>query len=198
MPATPIYFLRHGQTDWNVAALLQGQTDTSINDTGRAQARTNAARLAEALAAAGHDPHDFDYVASPLWRACETMEIVRRGLGLEAAGYRTDKRLMEIAFGAWEGRSFPQIKIDDPQAHRRRRADKWSYQPPGGESYAMLSERVRAWFVEIARPSIVVAHGGVSRVLRGHIDGLSPAETMLLDVPQDRVLAIGSDGYSWI
>ncbi len=194
----PIYFLRHGQTDWNVDGLLQGQTDTLINETGRAQARANAARLAEVLADAGHDPRDFDYVASPLRRACETMELLRGGLGLEAAGYRTDRRLMEIAFGDWEGRSYRQIKRDDPEAHRLRQADKWSYRPPGGESYAMLSERVRAWYGEIAGPAIVVAHGGVGRVLSGHIGSLSPAETIRLHVPQDLVMAIDDGGCRWL
>ena len=68
-----IYFVRHGQTDWNAEKRLQGQTDIPINARGRAQARRNGRLLAGYLA----DPAALDYVASPLGRTRETMEILR-------------------------------------------------------------------------------------------------------------------------
>ena len=59
-----VYFVRHGQTDWNAEHRLQGQADVPLNALGRAQAERNGRRLAELIA----DPTGFDFVASPLYR----------------------------------------------------------------------------------------------------------------------------------
>src|SRR5690606_24568613 len=91
MTAATIYFVRHGQTDWNAEGRLQGQADTGLNDTGRAQASGNGRLLAKLIAA----PSAVDFVASPLARTCETMELIRQAMGLPPKGYRTDPRLME-------------------------------------------------------------------------------------------------------
>ena len=55
----------------------------------------------------------YDFVASPLERSRETMEIVRTTLGLEPAAYRLDERLREIAFGAWEGFTTDELRALD-------------------------------------------------------------------------------------
>ena len=94
-----VYFVRHGQTDWNAEHRLQGQADIALNALGRAQATRNGRKLAELIA----DPADFDFVASPLGRTRETMELVRAAMGLEPHGYRTDPRLIEVHFGDWQG-----------------------------------------------------------------------------------------------
>ncbi len=68
-----IYFIRHGETDWNAQSRYQGQADVPMNETGRAQARRNGEALRALLPASAAAA----YVASPLLRARETMEIVR-------------------------------------------------------------------------------------------------------------------------
>jgi probable phosphoglycerate mutase len=95
------------------------------------------------------------------------MELVRAGLGLDAAGYRLDARLAELSFGRWEGLTFAEVKRNaaDVAALATREHDKWGFRPPGGESYADLLVRVRQWHASIARDTIVVAHGGVGRTL---------------------------------
>jgi broad specificity phosphatase PhoE len=190
-----IYFVRHGETDWNLAQRYQGQRDIPLNATGRAQAARNGRALALAL---GRETGALDYVSSPLVRARETMEIMRREIGLPPDGYRTDDRLREIDYGHWEGELWGELSVKDPQGFAAREADRWGWQPRGGESYRELSERVAGWLGEIERDVVVAAHGGVMRVLRGLSRGLEPAEMFQLDVPQDKVLVIQADRIRWL
>ena len=116
---TPIvYLIRHGQTDWNAEGRLQGQADTDINALGRSQADGNGRRLRELIA----EPGAFDFVASPLRRTRETMERVRRSMGLPAEGYRTDARLKEVHFGDWQGSTFAELEAREPGSTAARTA----------------------------------------------------------------------------
>jgi probable phosphoglycerate mutase len=140
----------------------------------------------------------IDFVSSPLLRARETMEIVRREAGLPPTAYRTDERLREMHYGHWEGQLLDELPKLDPEGFAARRADLWGWQPRGGESYRMLSDRVANWLAEIEQDAVVVAHGGVSRVLRGHVVGLCPAAIPRLEVPQDKVLILGAGYMRWL
>jgi probable phosphoglycerate mutase len=193
-PGITLYFVRHGETDWNAVRRYQGQTDVPLNDKGRGQARRNGRMLRERLAR----PAELDFVASPLLRAAETMSIMRHEIGLSPDDFRRDARLQEIHFGHWEGRIWDVLSVEDPHHFEARRADPFNWRPLGGESYADLAERVRGWVAEIERDTVVVSHGGVSRVLRGHVLDLSPREIPLLDVPQDRVLVLTRGQQEWL
>lgn len=179
--------IRHGETDWNAEARLQGESDVPINARGRDQARRNGARLAEVLPDLQRASDDMDWLSSPLSRARETMEIVRSEMGLDPAGYRTEDRVRELAFGKWRGHTIKELKSVHPDAVRARRNDKWGFVPPGGESYEDLKVRVGAWLARVDRDSVVVAHGGVYRVLHHLIVGTPPAEAPALHAPQDRI-----------
>jgi len=189
-----LYFIRHGQTDWNAAGRMQGQTDIPINEVGRAQARRNGKTLAGLLSS----PQDFDFVASPLARPRETMEIIRNALGLEPKDFPTDKRLMEISFGKFEGLTLYEMSMEMPEEFEHREKDKWLNRPPQGESYADLTARIEEWYLELDRDTICVAHGGVSRALRGIVLNLPPAEIVELEVPQDKVLKVAAGQIEWI
>jgi probable phosphoglycerate mutase len=194
-PDVTLFYVRHGETDWNLARRYQGQQDIPLNATGRMQAASNGRAL---LAALGARAMSLDFVASPLGRARETMEILRREMGLEPAGYRIDERLREIAYGHWEGRLWDGLPVTDPAGFASREADKWGWRPDGGESYRDLSARVCAWLGQVERDAVVAAHGGVMRVLRGAIMGLQPAEMFALDVPQDKVLVVRAGSTGWL
>lgn len=183
MKHIPVVFLRHGETDWNVAGRLQGHRDIPLNDNGRGQARRNGLTIAENFP----EIRNFDFIASPLVRARETMEIVRSLLGLEAAGYRLDDRLKEVAYGAWEGFTNEELAERDPHVVASRRADIWRFVPSGGESYELLAERVGECFTTFDRPCLVVAHGGVGRVLRHLLLGIDPHFAVTEVFPQDKV-----------
>lgn len=189
-----ICFVRHGQTDWNAEGRFQGQRDVPLNDTGRAQADRNGGALARAIA----DLAAFDFVASPLSRASETMEIIRRALGLDPEAYRTDQRLREIHGGDHQGRLCHEVVASIEQREGHDPADRWHFRHPGGESYAMLSARVLDWLASVKGDTVVVAHGGVMRCLRQHIEGLGRGEVFTMPVPQDKVMVIRAGAIDWI
>ena len=171
-----VYFARHGQTAWNAERRLQGQLDVPLNELGRAQSSRCAEILRELIQRDGLDHGGLDYVASPLSRARETMEIIRTGLGLDPAAYRTDPRLMEMSFGRWEGYTFEELKLREAESLAARDLDRLGYVVPGGESYRQLAARVRAWYDTIERDTVVAAHGGVCRALMSEL-GRVPNET---------------------
>jgi probable phosphoglycerate mutase len=186
MPDTIIYFIRHGETEWNARGKLQGRLDIPLNATGRSQALRNGSVLADIL----DRPSDLDYVVSPLLRTRETMEIVRGAMHLQPDQFRLDERLIEISFGEWEGRTWDEIKKDDAVVYRERKKDSFNSVIPGGESYAMVMTRVLAWLKDVSQSTVAVSHGGIMRCLRGHVLGLPEKEILHLEVPQDKVMII--------
>ncbi len=190
-----IYFIRHGETDWNKIQRYQGQTDIPLNDTGRAQAARNGGVLGQVLGAA---KTEVDYVASPLERATETMEIVRASMGIAPQPFRTDDRLKEQNFGHWEGLIWSELPTLDPEGFAARQADAWNWVPRDGENYAMVRTRVLEWLDGIERDTVVVSHGNISRSVRGILLALEPAVIPKLEVPQDRFLRIRGGGAEWL
>ena len=184
MPRPTVYYIRHGETDWNVAGRLQGRHDVPLNARGRAQGIHCGEILRDLFARAGRDPAGLDYVSSPLQRACQTMELARTALGLSADGYRREPRLAEIAFGEWEGFTIAQLHERDPARIAQREQDKWHFVPPGGESYQMVSARMRDWYESLATDTVVAAHGGTARGLIAHLGIAKPAAAPLIDIEQ--------------
>lgn len=191
-----VYIARHGQTLWNAEGRLQGQADTDINAFGRAQATRNGRRLAEFIA----NPAEFDFVASPMRRTRETMELMRAAMGLDPLAYRTDPRLVELSFGDWQGFTFAELEARLPGSTHGRRAAKWDFQPPGegAESYEMLLERIKPWFDALDRQTVCVTHGGVMRCLFRIVEGMSKREAASLEVPQDRLLRLEGRSLEWL
>ncbi|WP_417671924.1 histidine phosphatase family protein [Roseibium sp.] len=193
-----LVFIRHGQTDWNAEGRMQGQMDIPLNATGESQARNNGERLKAFFQSEDLDPAVFEFVASPLGRTRKTMELLRTSMGLEAQSYRLEDQVKEITFGQWEGSTLEELADTAPDLVQARREDKWAFQPPGGESYEMLTGRIGTWLRTVDRPSVVVAHGGVFRVLRGLLEGMEVVRVPKLDVPQDKVFIWRNSGFSWI
>jgi probable phosphoglycerate mutase len=179
-----IYYLRHGETDWNVEGRLQGQRDIPLNARGRAQG-ARCGEILRDLFARGHiDAAGLDFICSPLGRARETMELAREQLGLPRDGYRTDERLTEITFGEWEGYTIAELRNRDPQRVAAREHDKWRFVAPGGESYEAVSRRMRDWYESLTRDAVVTAHGGTARGLMANLGLAKPAAAPLVDIAQ--------------
>jgi probable phosphoglycerate mutase len=189
-----LYFLRHGETDWNAVQRYQGQTDIPLNEKGRRQAARNGQRLQSLL---GPRAASLDFVASPLSRASETMRIARAEMALEPDAFRRDERLKEQHYGHWEGQLWHDLPRIDPHGFAARDRDKWGWCPRGGESYRMLSERIAGWLGDVEHDSVVASHGAVSRVLRGLVLGIEGPDVTELEVPQDRVLVLQAGRMRW-
>lgn len=184
MPQPILYFVRHGETDWNRERRLQGQHDIPLNPLGRTQAQRCGALLRELLEKGDRAVSDYDYVSSPLGRARETMEIMRDAMGLDPCAYRTDARLMEMSFGRWEGFTYAELQAREAAALEARERDKWGFVLPGGESYAQLEKRVQVWYESVERATVASAHGGVCRALMALLKVKEPSEASMGDVGQ--------------
>jgi probable phosphoglycerate mutase len=193
-PDTSIYFIRHGETDWNAEYRYQGQADIPMNETGRQQALRNGEKLRTLLPGIA----EADYVTSPLARALETMRIVRGALSLEPETFRIDERLKEAHYGDWQGTLLSDLPGVDAAGIAARTRDPFRWRPRGGESYEDLMARTLPWLETVTRDTVVVSHGGVSRVLRGHILDLERKSVPLLEVPQDRVLILRDGRIDWL
>jgi probable phosphoglycerate mutase len=197
--APRLYFLRHGETDWNAVGRLQGRKDAPLNALGLEQSARAGRKLKKILAAQGEDPATLAFQCSPLSRTRKTMEIVRAEMGLPPEGGDIDERLIEFTFGRWEGLTWPEVCALDPELARARETDKWNFVPPGGgESYAQLAQRLKPWLAAQTLPSVVVSHGGVARVLMAIIGGLPEARAPMADIWQGRVLVFSPGRFDWI
>jgi probable phosphoglycerate mutase len=194
-----ILFVRHGETDYNSEGRLQGQRDIPLNGRGRAQASAigRALRTAMPEAIAALEAAEA-FVASPLARTRETMELARAGLGLPPERYGLEPALKELTFGEWEGLTWPQVWSRDPAGARAREADKWNFAPPGGESYAMLAQRLQPWLDSRDGDCFVVSHGGVARALMTLIAGVSPQAAENAEIWQGRAILFEGGRFSWI
>jgi broad specificity phosphatase PhoE len=165
MAAPVLYYIRHGETAWNAAGRFQGSQDIPLNDRGRQQAGQAGQILDGLFRRDGRGAAMMPFVASPLGRARQTMELVRGALDLTPCSYATDNRLREIGYGRWEGSTLLQMRASDPEIFAKRERDVWEVSPPGGESYAAVTFRMRDWYASLTADTVAVAHGGTARAL---------------------------------
>lgn len=180
-----IYYVRHGQTDWNAELRFQGRRDIPLNDTGREQAQGNGKRLAGLI----NQGEGFSFISSPLSRSRETMEIIRTEMGLDPKAYETDERLVEMSYGDLEGTTQAEFKAADRELYYHRKANHWDFKPSNGESHSDVLLRVSDWYQSLSDDGryVVSAHGAVGRVVRHYLAGVSVEEVCKHTFPQDKV-----------
>ena len=170
-----IIFVRHGQTDYNKAGIVQGQEkDIPLNDEGRRQVEATVLNI----------PTDVDrIISSPLKRAAETAAIINTHLH-KTIEYRDE--LKEFSFGELAGKTWPEIGefTGDPDMHRKEEDATLDFSPYGGESAQEVKARVTKFIEEMktVHPSetiLVTAHGGIIDVMhtlfpqKERIDGIN-------------------------
>ena len=194
-----LIFIRHGETDWNVAGRLQGQRDVPLNGRGRDQS-ANAGRTLRDFYGADFASviADVDFYASPMLRTRETMDIARLAMGLPPQPYELDDRLKEISFGQWEGSTWDELKKRDPAAVKQRNLDRWGFTPPDGESYGELNDRLAPFLASLTGDSVIISHGGVARVLLARLGGMATADAPQAEIAQGRLIVFESGEYRWV
>lgn len=162
LPKRRFYFLRHGQTDWNVEGRYQGHSDIPLNATGIAQATAAAQTLAAA-------PIDL-IVTSPLIRAVKTAAIAAERLDRPIS---VERRLIERNFGSFDG-----LVIREVKAQHGLRPDQSSLKilppdaDPGDEIYERVPATIAKWLGDFPNGTLLfVAHGGVFDALHAHLLG---------------------------
>ncbi|KAA9394187.1 histidine phosphatase family protein [Kocuria coralli] len=175
-------FMRHGQTDWNQAARLQGRADIPLNEVGREQALEAARLLRDA------DPGWDLVVTSPLGRARETGRIVAEELGIELGPAYED--LVERSFGANEGQSVAGISLEDYER-------LLTVAEPEDEVVARGVGGLREVQREFpGRNVLVVAHGTLIRFTVAFLHGTEPRRVRNAEVvPLDEAL-VGVPSHS--
>lgn len=175
-----LLLVRHGETEWTRARRVMGRRPVGLSDAGRAQSRA-LVPLLRTLA-----PERV--LTSPLARARETAEIVTAALGLPL---RSDPDLVELDFGAWEGRLYDDL-IDDA-AYLAFSKDPATVSPPGGEAIHAAQARVLA---ALGRALAATPGGRVCVVSHGDVLRLALVAALRLEVREFRRLRVDTCGVS--
>jgi broad specificity phosphatase PhoE len=173
-----LILVRHGETEWSRDGRHTGRTDVSLTPRGEEQARALAPLLAARDVAS--------VLVSPAQRARRTAESA----GL--TGLETDERLWEWDYGAYEGRTTPEIRRERPGWYL------WRDGVIGGETVERVGARVDG-VLERVRPHlaegdvVLVAHGHVLRVLAARGLGLPPADGRLFKLSTGTLSGLGTE-----
>lgn len=162
-----VYYVRHGQTDWNFARKMQGGgTEKDLNETGLNQAEETRKELENV---------NYDIVIrSPMHRAEQTAEIINQGRNVPII---VDERMRERKLGELEGHP-----ITDEMESRI-----WNYElnAPinGGESLHEFEKRILDFLEDIKqkykdKTVLIVAHGGVAKVIKAHLYGMPESKDL--------------------
>ena len=150
----PLVAIRHAPTEWNKARRLQGRTDVALGAEGIAAAQSWRANPGWGA---------YRVLASPLKRAQETARLLfpEREIAL-------DPRLMEMDFGAWEGKSLAELRAAPGAEAEAREQLGLDFSAPDGETPRQVQARLQPLLNEIAAarvPTIIVTHKAVLRAL---------------------------------
>lgn len=172
-----LYFVRHGETEWNVRKKIQGSADIPLNENGLRQAR----RLAEELRQQTLDGklHLVRVYTSPQLRAAETARLAAEALQIPCVPC---DGLREMDLGEWEGSNWDIIRESYGEVYTYWNEHRRYTHTPGGESYQEVVERTFAVLEEILKREtediLAVTHSAVLMALRCYLAGL-PFEEMV-------------------
>lgn len=182
-----MYFIRHGQTDWNIEGNIQGSCDIELNAIGINQAEQLSKKIIE-------EKLSFAKIySSNQKRALQTAEIISQFTGKKLI--QVDG-LQEINFGEWEGYSWGEVKekysLEYAEWFLNRRITK----PPKGESYQELVERVLRALCKIIQECdsniAIVTHGAVIMCLQCYITGTDFAEMTKFKAENTSIVELNS------
>lgn len=173
------YFVRHGETVWNVENKICGATNSPLTERGREQARATGQTIRKQMEQGVI--HIDEILTSPLERAFDTAQEISEATGVPM---RIEERLIEQNFGKWEGT--PRNGQDFAKA-KQSFTDDYT----GGESMLRVAQRVYNLIDELKRmpdkTCLLVAHNGISRIIESYFRSMSNEEFASFGVPNASV-----------
>ena len=169
-----LFFIRHGQTDYNAQKRFQGRVDVPLNETGRQQAANMRAALSDDL------PQIVRIYSSPLCRATETARLVASNLSI----VRLDGRLIEISLGEYDGRLEADIEQEIGKSNYAAwRNSHFVQSAPGGESLASAMQRANAFLQRLDALPVecsvaIVSHQGMLMAIKAALTGQVTASAL--------------------
>jgi broad specificity phosphatase PhoE len=184
-----LYFVRHGQTEWNAIHRMQGQWNSDLNERGRAQADVNGQLLStlgiEAL------------FVSPLDRTRQTADIINQYLKLPI---NLDDRIKEWDCGDWSGYLYEEVAEKWASEWQAYHADRFHYRGPNCENFPDMIERATPFLEELAaHPAqriAIISHGMIGKIMVATLLQLGEAETLAFGQDNDVVFNVGLDDDS--
>ncbi|HID02728.1 MAG TPA: histidine phosphatase family protein [Desulfobacterales bacterium] len=186
---TILALLRHGKTMWNEEGRIQGRKDSPLSKKGRLQVHEWGKFIGK---------YTIDHiVASDLGRVRETVAIIQQYCN--PVPVKWNKELREQAWGQWEGKTFHELKNQQPEELATQIRAGWDFRPPGGESRKEVLQRALPVIKDIlqnypGKRILIVSHEGIVKSLLYHLAGRAflPEEKKLLQKRQLHLL-IGSE-----
>lgn len=176
-----IYFVRHGQTVWNVENKICGSTDSPLTEKGRQQAKETGMELKRRIDAG--EVHIDEILCSPLSRAHDTALEIAKITGLPV---RVESALREQCFGRWEG-----LARDSREFALARRNFCDSY--AGGESMMRMAQRIYNLLDQIRldeqKTYLLVAHNGIARIVASYFHDMSNEEFADYGIQNGQIIA---------
>ena len=166
-----LYYVRHGEADWNVEKRLMGRADRPLTEKGELQAR----ELAEKI----KDIKVDIIIASPLKRAYRTAEIINEKLHKELI---IDQRLLEREYGIYEGKFSNEFPYDDFWCYSK------NISAEGAEDMKTFFDRAREFINELKENNqyesiLIVAHNGLGRAVKHYFQEMTDDEIINWDMP---------------
>ncbi|MCQ2524148.1 MAG: histidine phosphatase family protein [Lachnospiraceae bacterium] len=160
-----VYFVRHGESEWNIENKICGQTDSPLTQKGHEQAIETGKIILEKQIKADM------IIASPLSRAYETAKHISEITGIPM---KVDERIIEQNFGVWEGTT----PRNAPAFHEAKKQFIDSHGT--GETMLKLAQRIYNLLDEIKadkdKTYILVAHNGIARVVKSYFEDMTNDE----------------------
>ena len=169
-----LYFVRHGETEWNVRKKIQGATDIPLNEHGKKQAEELASYLVKEQEA-GRFSAGCVYT-SPQRRAAQTAQTVADALHIPCIPL---DGIREMKMGDWEGLNWRVVKRRYKDSYQSWNTNRRYVRTPNGESYNDLLKRTFDAVDEILEREqnrenvLVVSHSAVLMAARCYLDGCS-------------------------
>ena len=185
-----LFFVRHGQTEWNAIRRMQGQMNSDLSELGKSQAHAHGKFLSTL---------DIEYlVASPLDRTCQTAAIINQYLNLNI---KYDDRIKEWDCGDWSGEIWNELREKWPEEFRAWQADPYYYHGPNGENYPDMIERTEPFLSELKQLPLqriaIVSHGVIGRVMVGYLLGFSAEQAISFSQANETIIQLSEHSYGY-